>query len=243
METKVIERERFTRTKMVIGEEGLNNLQNAHVAVFGIGGVGSYAVESLARAGVGKITMIDFDTIVMTNINRQLHAMEDTIGQYKVEAMKERILRINPDLEVVALKMLYNDETCETIFSGNFDYVIDAIDMITWKLHLIEYCYKNEIPIISSMGTGNKMDPTQFKVADLYSTTICPLAKVLRNELRKRDVKALKVVYSTEVPAKPEKLDFNPDNPRKQTPGSISFVPSVAGLILTSQVVKDLIER
>lgn len=238
---QAIERERFTRTKMVIGDNGLEKLQNAHVAVFGVGGVGSFAVEALARAGVGTITMIDFDTIVMTNLNRQLHALEDTIGQYKVDAMKARILKINPDLKVNALKSLYNNETCEEIFSYGFDYVIDAIDMVTWKLHLIEHCYHHNIPIISSMGTGNKMDPTQFKVADLYETSIDPLAKVLRNELRKRGVKNLKVVYSTEVPAKPDRLDYNPDNPRKQTPGSISFVPSVAGLILSSQVVKDLI--
>lgn len=238
---QAIERERFTRTKMVIGDNGLEKLQNAHVAVFGVGGVGSFAVEALARAGVGTITMIDFDTIVMTNLNRQLHALEDTIGQYKVDAMKARILKINPELKVNALKSLYNNETCEEIFSYGFDYVIDAIDMVTWKLHLIEHCYHHNIPIISSMGTGNKMDPTQFKVADLYETSIDPLAKVLRNELRKRGVKNLKVVYSTEVPAKPDRLDYNPDNPRKQTPGSISFVPSVAGLILSSQVVKDLI--
>lgn len=238
-----MERERFTRTKMVIGETGLNKLESAHVAVFGIGGVGSFTVEALARAGVGKITLIDFDVIVLTNLNRQIHALEDTIGEAKVEAMKARILRINPEIEVVALKMLYNDETCETIFSGGFDYVVDAIDMITWKMHLIEHCTKNNIPIISSMGTGNKMDPTQFKVADLYETSVCPLAKVLRHELRKRGVSKLKVVYSTEVPAKPDRLDYNPDNPRKQTPGSISFVPSVAGLILASYVVRELIKE
>lgn len=237
-----MERERFTRTKMVIGEAGLSALNNAHVAVFGIGGVGSFTVEALARAGVGKITMIDFDVIVMTNLNRQIHALEDTIGQAKVEAMKDRILRINPEIEVVALNMLYNADTCAEIFAGDFDYVVDAIDMITWKMHLIEHCTKNNIPIISSMGTGNKMDPTKFQVADLYETSVCPLAKVLRHELRKRGVNKLKVVYSTEIPAKPDKLDYNPDNPRKQTPGSISFVPSVAGLILASQVVKDLIE-
>lgn len=236
-----MERERFTRTKMVIGENGLDKLEKAHVAVFGIGGVGSFAVEALARAGVGKITMIDFDVIVMTNLNRQIHALEDTIGEAKVDAMKNRILKINPDLEVVALNMLYNADNCESIFSGNFDYVIDAIDMITWKMHLIEHCTNNNIPIISSMGTGNKMDPTQFKIADLYETSVCPLAKVLRHELRKRGINKLKVVYSTEIPAKPDKLDYNPENLRKQTPGSISFVPSVAGLILASAVVKDLI--
>ena len=237
-----MERERFTRTKMVIGEAGLDTLENAHVAVFGIGGVGSFTVEALARAGVGKITMIDFDVIVMTNLNRQIHALEDTIGQAKVDAMKARILKINPDIEVVALNMLYNADTCAEIFAGGFDYVVDAIDMITWKMHLIEHCTNNNIPIISSMGTGNKMDPTKFQVADLYETSVCPLAKVLRHELRKRGVNRLKVVYSTEIPAKPDKLDYNPDNPRKQTPGSISFVPSVAGLILASQVVKDLLQ-
>jgi tRNA A37 threonylcarbamoyladenosine dehydratase len=238
-----MERERFTRTKMVIGQEGLDQLHNAHVAVFGIGGVGSFTVEALARAGVGKITLIDFDVIVMTNINRQIHALEDTIGQAKVEAMKARILKINPEMEVVALQMLYNDETCESIFSGGFDYVVDAIDLITWKMHLIEHCTKNNIPIMSSMGTGNKMDPTQFKVADLYETSFCPLAKILRHELRQRGVNKLKVVYSTEVPCKPDPLDYNPDNLRKLTPGSISFVPSVAGLIIASEVVKDLIGR
>lgn len=238
-----MERERFTRTKMVIGESGIMKLEKAHVAVFGIGGVGSFAVEALARAGIGKITMIDFDTIATTNINRQIHALEDTVGQFKVDAMKERLLKINPDIEVSAIRSLYNDETCAAIFSETFDYVIDAIDMITWKMHLIEYCTSNGIPIISSMGTGNKMDPTKFVIADLYETSVCPLAKVLRHELKKRGVKKLKVIYSTEVPVKPDQLDFNPDNPRKQTPGSISFVPSVAGLILASQVIRDLLEE
>ncbi len=238
-----MERERFTRTKMVIGESGILRLEQAHVAVFGIGGVGSFAVEALARAGIGKITMVDFDTIATTNINRQLHALEDTIGLYKVDVMKERILKINPDIEVTALRILYNDETCTSIFSERFDYVIDAIDMITWKMHLIEYCTLNEVPIISSMGTGNKMDPTKFIVADLYETSVCPLAKVLRHELKKRGVKKLKVIYSTEVPVKPDQLDYNPDNLRKQTPGSISFVPSVAGLILASQVIRDLLKE
>lgn len=238
-----MERERFTRTKMVIGESGIMKLEKAHVAVFGIGGVGSFAVEALARAGIGKITMIDFDTIATTNINRQIHALEDTVGQFKVDAMKERILKINPEIEVRAIRSLYNDETCAAIFSETFDYVIDAIDMITWKMHLIEYCTFNGIPIISSMGTGNKMDPTKFAIADLYETSVCPLAKVLRHELKKRGVKKLKVIYSTEVPVKPDQLDYNPDNPRKQTPGSISFVPSVAGLILASQVIRDLLEE
>lgn len=239
----VLERERYTRTKMVIGETGMKTLHDAHVAIFGIGGVGSFAVEALARAGVGKLTLIDFDTIVMTNLNRQLHALEETIGEAKVDAMKDRIHKINPDIEVVALKMLYNDETSEEIFAGNFDYVIDAIDMITWKMHLIVTCKARGIPIVSSMGTGNKLDPTQFKFADLYETSVCPLAKVLRKELRAKGVQSLTVLYSTEVPAKPDKLDYNPDNPRKQTPGSVSFVPSVAGLMLTSYVIRDLLGK
>ena len=238
-----IERERYTRTKMVIGEQGMETLHRAHVAVFGIGGVGSFAVEALARAGVGKITLVDFDTIVMTNLNRQLHALEETIGQAKVDAMKERILKINPEIEVVALNLLYNDETSDKIFEGGFDYVIDAIDMMTWKMHLIVTCKERNIPIVSSMGTGNKLDPTRFQFADLYETSVCPLAKVLRKELRAKGVKSLMVLYSTEVPAKPEKLDFNPDNPRKQTPGSVSFVPSVAGLMLTSYVIRDLLNK
>jgi tRNA A37 threonylcarbamoyladenosine dehydratase len=234
--------ERLIRTQMVIGEDGVNKLQNSHVAIFGIGGVGSFTAEALARAGVGELTFIDFDTVAKSNINRQIHAMVDTVGGLKVEIMKERVLRINPDLIVHCIPEVFTDENSEEILSAGFDYVVDAIDLVRWKLHLIESCYKKDIKIISSMGTGNKMDPTRFKVDDIYKTTMCPLAKVLRKELKARGVKTLQCVYSDEPPVTPEPLDVNTENPRKQTPGSMSFVPSVSGLIMASQVVTNLLK-
>lgn len=235
--------DRFIRTEMVLGKEGMQKLEKSSVAVFGVGGVGSFAAESLARSGVGNITLIDFDTVDISNINRQIHAMTDTIGMSKVKLMKERILQINPDCNVIIHEKLFNVETIDEIFDYSWDYVIDAIDMVSSKILLVETCCKNNIKIIASMGTGNKMDPTKFEVADIYKTSVCPLAKVMRKELRRRGIKELKVVFSTEYPLIPLTLVTDASNLRKQIPGSISFVPSVAGLIISSQVVKELINE
>lgn len=245
----------FSRTELLIGTNGLENLKNSKIAVFGIGGVGTFAVEALARSGVGKFTLVDDDDICLTNINRQIHALRSTVGKSKVETMKVRILDINPKAEVVTYKELYNSESADRLLSDDYDYVIDAIDMVTAKLDLIERCKKRGISIISCMGAGNKLDPTRLEVSDIYKTSICPLAKVMRKELRKRGVKDLKVVYSKEEPITPFDIDSsscktncicpNKDRTcavRHQIPGSVSFVPSVAGLIIASQVVKDLIQ-
>lgn len=245
----------FSRTELLIGKEGLEKLANKKVAVFGIGGVGTFVVEGLARTGIGSFVLVDDDDICLTNINRQIHALRSTVGKPKVEVMKERILDINPKAEVITYKMLYNFETAEELLDDSYDYVVDAIDMVSSKLDLVERCYKRNIPIISSMGAGNKLDPTRFEVTDIYKTSICPLAKVMRKELRKREVKKLKVVYSKEEPIKPMntssscKTDCICTNKertctvRRQIPGSIAFVPSVAGLIIASEVVKDLLNN
>ncbi|SHJ62823.1 tRNA A37 threonylcarbamoyladenosine dehydratase [Geosporobacter subterraneus DSM 17957] len=242
----------FSRTELVIGTDNLEKLKNAKVAVFGIGGVGTYAVEGLARSGVGKFVLVDDDDICLTNINRQIHAMRSTIGKPKVEMMKARVLDINPRAEVETYKMLYNAETAEQLLAADYDYVVDAIDMVSAKLDLVERCSKMKLPIISSMGAGNKLDPTRFEVTDIFKTTICPLAKVMRKELRKRGVEKLKVVYSKEEPIEPKAISSdcktdcicpNKDRTctvRHQIPGSVAFVPSVAGLIIASVVVKDL---
>ena len=234
---------RLTRTEMVVGSEGLDILKNAHVAIFGIGGVGSFAAEALARSGVGRLTLVDFDRIALTNINRQLHALDTTIGQYKVDVMKERIALINPEIQVNAVKQRYDADTSESIFADGFDFVIDAIDMVTSKLHLIVTCQERDIPVVSSMGTGNKLDPTRLAMADISKTSVCPLAKVMRKELKARGVKKLMVVFSTELPVEPQNLDPNPSNPRKVTPGSVSFVPPVSGFFMASYVVRTLIKK
>lgn len=245
----------FSRTELLIGTDGLNKLRNSKIAVFGIGGVGTFAVEALARSGVGKLVLVDDDDICLTNINRQIHALRSTVGKSKVETMKARILDINPKAEVTTYQELYNSESAERLLQDDYDYVVDAIDMVTAKLDLIERCKKRNIPIISCMGAGNKLDPTRLEVTDIYKTSICPLAKVMRKELRKRGVKDLKVVYSKEEPITP--LDIEDSSckthcicPKKdrtctvrhQIPGSVSFVPSAAGLIIASQIVMDLIK-
>lgn len=242
----------FSRTEMLIGTEGLNILSNSKVAVFGIGGVGSFVVEGLVRSGVGSFVLVDDDDVCLTNINRQIHATRRTVGKPKVELMKERILSINPKVRVEAYQMLYNSESAEQLLKDDYDYVVDAIDMVSAKLDLIERCTKRGIPIISAMGAGNKLNPTMLEVADIYETSICPLAKVVRRELRKRGIPSLKVVYSKEKPLTPKpvggdcKTDCicpNKDRTcvvRHQIPGSISFVPSVSGLIIASEIVKDL---
>ncbi len=232
----------FSRTELIIGTENLNKLKKSKVAVFGIGGVGTFAVEGLARSGIEHFVLIDSDDVDITNINRQIHAFRNTVGEPKVELMKKRILNINPIANVKTHKLLYNSDTSEGLLSQDYDYVVDAIDMVSAKLDLIEKCTKREINIVSSMGAGNKIDPTKFEVTDIFKTSICPLAKVIRKELRKRGVERLKVVYSKEEPIKPKNLNLEYENTRKNSPGSMSFVPSVAGLIIASVVVRDLID-
>ena len=234
----------FCRTELLIGEEGIEKLHNSKVIVFGIGGVGSFVVEALTRAGVGNLILVDNDTICISNLNRQIHATQATVGNVKVEAMKARVLSINPNCNVEAKQEFITADNIQEIIPEDIDYVVDAIDMVTSKIKLIklalaEYCYKNDIKLIASMGTGNKMDPTQFRVTDVFKTKVCPLAKVMRTELRKRGVKKLKVVYSEEIPMVPNKGRAVPSQ-KRQTPGSISFVPPVAGMIIGGEVIKDL---
>ena len=224
----------LNRTEYLIGENNVSKLAQAHVSVFGCGGVGSYVIEALARSGVGNLTLIDKDVVDITNINRQLIADTSTVGKPKVEVEKERLLKINPNLNITTYQMFYDASHADEILSTQFDYVVDAIDCVTSKINLVEECNKRNIPIICSMGTGNKLDPTKFEIADISKTSVCPLAKVMRKELGKRGIKHLKVVYSKE---EPKRFDEN----NKRTPASISFVPSVAGLILASEVIKDLI--
>ncbi len=223
---------RLERTELLIGKEGLKKLYDTNVAVFGIGGVGSFAVEALARVGVGNITLIDHDDICITNINRQVHALMSTIGRSKAETMRKRILDINPDAKVRAIKQFFHIQNARTLISKDYDYVIDAIDTVASKVCLVALCDSMNIPIISSMGAGNRLDPTLFRVADIYDTDTCPLARVMRRELRKKKIETLKVVYSIERPIKPKVSGVC---------GSVSFVPPTAGLIIASEVVKDLL--
>lgn len=232
----------FSRTALLIGEEALAKLAVSVVAVFGVGGVGSYAVEGLARAGVGNLVLVDNDRVAPSNINRQLQATRATIGRPKVEVMRDRIAVINPQARVEIHQTFYMPEQTADLISSEYDYIIDAIDTVTAKIDLIVNAQRQAIPIISCMGAGNKLDPTKFTIADIYQTSVCPLAKVMRKELRKRGVPAQKVVYSPEPPVKPFAAKASEENnSRRQIPGSISFVPSVAGLILAGAVVKDLI--
>lgn len=221
----------FTRTEMLLGKEGLEKIKAAHVAVFGVGGVGGFAVEALARAGVGKITLIDSDTVSPSNINRQIIATLKTVGRYKTEVARERIKEINPDCTVECHNIFYSEENTGGISLSAFDYVIDAIDSVRAKLFLIESATRAGVPIISSMGTGNKLDPTRFTVTDISKTHTCPLAKVIRTELKKRGITHLKVLFSDEAPIKPS---------GERVPGSVSFVPSVAGLIIGGAVIRDI---
>ena len=234
---------RFDRTKRLLGSNAMEKLNNSHVAVFGIGGVGGHAVDALVRSGIGAITIVDSDEVAESNINRQLIATTKTIGRKKVEVMKEHMLEINPAVKVEAYDCFFLPETRGQFDFTKFDYVIDAVDTVTAKLELVMACKEAGVPIISSMGAGNKLDPTAFEVADVYKTSVCPLAKVMRRELKKRNVKHLKVVYSKEEALEPiETEEFVSDEKRQRraTPGSIAFVPSVAGLILAGEVVKDL---
>ena len=228
----------FSRTEALIGKEGLEKLKNARVAVFGIGGVGGYVVEALARSGVGELTLVDSDRVSESNINRQIIALHSTVGEYKTEVMAKRIKDINPDIRVVVKNVFYLPETAEEFDFSCYDYVVDAVDTVTAKLSIIERAKEANSPVISSMGTGNKLDASAFKVADIYKTNVCPLAKVMRRELKKRGIDKLKVVYSEEE-AKSKGIEGEKNG--KPAPASISFVPPVAGLILAGEVIKDLI--
>lgn len=247
----------FSRTELLLGHDNMEKLKNARVAVFGIGGVGGFTVEALARSGVGTLDLIDDDKVCLTNINRQIIATRKTIGQYKVDAAKERVLDINPDAVVNTYKTFFVPETADEFDFAAYDYVVDAIDTVTGKIMLVEAAQKAGTPIISSMGAGNKLDPTAFEVADIYKTSVCPLAKVMRRELKKRGIKKLKVVYSKEKAMTP--IDDTANScrshcicppgsartctQRHQIPGSTAFVPSVVGLIIAGEVIKDLTVR
>ena len=244
----------FSRTQLLFGQEGMERLYHARVAVFGIGGVGGYTVEALARSGVGTLDLIDDDRVCLTNVNRQIFATRKTVGQYKVDVAEQRIREINPDAVVYTYKTFYTPETAAQFDFTQYDYVVDAIDTVTGKLELVEQARRAQVPIISCMGAGNKVDPTAFEVADIFETSVCPLARVMRQELKKRGIRHLKVVYSKEPALTPiEDLSIScrahcicpPGTARKctqrrQVPGSNAFVPSVAGLIIAGEVVKDL---
>lgn len=263
-------RERFVRTEMLLGSAGIEQLKNSRVAIFGIGGVGGYVAEALARSGVGAFELIDNDTVALSNLNRQIIALESTIGRYKTEVMKERIAQINPEAEVQTRECFFLPENADSFDFSKYDYVVDAIDTVTAKIELVMQAQAAGVPIISSMGTGNKLNPAMLQVTDIYKTKVCPLAKVMRKELKARGVKHLKVVYSEELPMTPQEIQEGVGSPediclvqneaadqeclsykdsisvqtpvsrRRATPGSTSFVPPVAGMILASEVVKEL---
>ena len=244
----------FSRTELLLGKEAMDRLKNARVAVFGIGGVGGYVCEALVRTGVGYFDLIDDDKVCLTNLNRQIIATRKTVGKYKTEVMKERMLEINPDVKVEIHDCFFLPENAKDFPFEEYDYIVDAVDTVTAKLEIIMRAKECNVPVISCMGAGNKLDPTQFEVADIYKTTVCPLARVMRRELKKRGVKKLKVVYSKEQPIRPiEDMSISCRShcvchpgtghkctERRDIPGSIAFVPSVAGLILAGEVIKDL---
>lgn len=230
--------EQFSRSELIFGEEAMERLAKARVAVFGVGGVGGYAVEALARSGIGALDIIDNDTVALTNLNRQIIALHSTIGEYKVDVAARRVLDINPDIKIKAYRTFFTPETADEFDFSEYDYIIDAIDTVTGKIELVMKAQEANVPIICSMGAGNKLDPTAFEVADIYKTSVCPLARVMRNELKKRGVKHLKCVYSKEIPITPRPTDEI--SGKRQTPGSCAFVPSAAGLIIAGEVVKQL---
>lgn len=247
----------FSRSQLLLGESNMKKLSEARVAIFGIGGVGGYVAEALARTGVGSFVLIDDDKVCLTNINRQIIATRKTVGQYKTDVMRERILDINPDAEVEVRKCFFLPETAHEFDFTQYSYVVDAVDTVTAKLEIIMQATQNNVPVISCMGAGNKLDPTQFQVTDLYKTTMCPLAKVMRRECKKRGIQKLKVVYSPEKPTRPiEDMSIScrancicppgaehKCTERRDIPGSVAFVPSVAGLIAAGEVIKDLTLR
>ena len=237
--------EQFVRTEMLLGTETMEKLKNAHVAVFGVGGVGGYVVEALARSGVGEFDLIDNDTVALSNINRQIIATHSSVGKYKVDVMKERILDINPDAKVTVHKCFFLPENSADFDFSKYTYVVDAIDTVTAKIELIIKAKEAGVPIISSMGTGNKLDPSKLEITDIYKTEMCPLARVMRTELKKRKIPILKVVYSKEQPIKVQKKEDNQITSEKQgrikdVPGSVAFVPPVAGLMIAGQVICDI---
>lgn len=237
--------DQLSRTRLLLGEEGIQRLRQANVAVFGLGGVGGYTVEALARSGIGALTLVDHDTISLTNLNRQIFATHTTIGQYKAEVAARRVADIDPEIAVTACKTFYTPETAGEFDFSQFDYIVDAIDTVTGKLALIQQAKLAGTPIISCMGTGNKLDPTAFRVADIHKTSGCHLARIMRKECRKRGIDSLKVVYSPEEPIEPqidpENREFPPEG-RRALPGSCAFVPSIAGLIIASEVIKAIIK-
>lgn len=247
----------FSRTELLFGKEAMDKLAGSKVAVFGIGGVGGYVCEALVRSGVGAFDLIDDDKVCLTNLNRQIIATRSTVGKYKTDVMRDRMLDINPNVEVEVHKCFFLPENADDFPWDSYDYVVDAVDTVTAKIALVMKCKEKNIPIISSMGAGNKLDGSQFKVADIYKTKVCPLAKVMRRELKKRGVKKLKVVYSEEIPTRPiEDMAISCRNncicppgaehkctERRDIPGSVAFLPSVAGLIIAGEVAKDLIRR
>ena len=245
----------FSRTELLIGKEGIEKLNKSKVAIFGLGGVGSFVVEGLVRAGVQNFVLVDDDKICLTNLNRQIIATRKTVGKYKVEVARDRILEINPNANVEIFQEFYMPGSNSNILTEDLTYVVDCIDTVTAKIELVVNCKKLGIPIISAMGTGNKLDPSRFEITDIYKTSICPLAKVMRKELRKRNIESLKVIYSKEEPIKPDDNSESsckkncicpPGTARKctirnQVPGSISFVPSVAGLMIAGEIVREII--
>lgn len=238
----------FSRTELLIGQAALEKLQNSRVAIFGVGGVGGYVCEALVRSGVGHFDLIDNDTVSLTNINRQIIALHSTIGKLKVDVMKERMLDINPDVDVLVHPCFYLPETADQFDFSNYDYVVDAIDTVTGKIEIIVQADAHQVSVISSMGAGNKLNPAMMEVSDIYKTSVCPLARVMRRELKKRHIKHCKVVYSKEKAIQPSQAslekyvaDSEENFTKKSIPGSTAFVPSVAGLILASEVIKDLI--
>ena len=234
--------EKFSRTEMLIGNDGMKKLNAAKVAVFGLGGVGSFVCEGLARSGIGNFILVDYDKIDESNINRQLIATVNTIGRYKVDLMKERILEINPDANVEVHKEFYMADSKTDIITQDLSYAVDCVDTIMAKIAIVCSCDALDVPVISSMGTGNKLDPTMFEVADIYETSVCPLARIMKKDFRKRNIEKLKVVYSKEQPINTNDCAINQKDSKYKVKGSISFVPSVAGLIIAGEVIKDIAE-
>lgn len=231
----------FIRTEMILNDEQFDKIKSANVLIIGLGGVGGYALEAIVRAGVGSVTICDHDTISITNLNRQLCALHSTIGKYKADVLRERMLDVNPKLKIRVINEYYNKENHEKIIDVNYDYIIDAIDSVTSKIHLICTAKEKNIPIISSMGTGNKMSPERFEISDISKTSVCPLARVMRKELKNRNIYKHEVLFSTEVPATPTQLEKIPQG-KGNVPGSISFVPPSAGLLLASHVIKKIMK-
>ena len=236
----------FSRTELLIGEEALGKLRRTTVLVLGVGGVGSHCIEALARSGVGRLILVDNDKVALSNLNRQIIATLDTVGRYKTQVMKERILSINPQAAVETRECFFLPENADEFDFSSYSYVVDAVDTVTAKLELVVRAKEAGVPVISSMGAGNKLDPTRFEVTDIYQTSVCPLARVMRRELKARGIQDLKVVYSREEAQKPEKSLMTEEDSasrRRSVPGSVSFVPSVAGLIAAGEVIRDLIKK